>query len=284
MTDTDSSNPYDASFQLRERHPDFQRYLDQNDTLSAALRSEYELVPDVPYGDHPLQTIDWFPAAQPRSPVFVFIHGGYWKSLDKRSYHFTARPFLENGYAAAHINYRLAPEVTMADIVADVTTALEAIHEQSAQHNGDPAAFSVSGHSAGGHLVLMGLLQLISAKSPVADSIQKALSISGLFDLEPIRLSYLSADLRFDEATARQFSPINIQSINTQAKIVFAVGTGETDQFIKQSRDMADRLNALGHPSQYLTLNGMNHYEIVHELARKDSVLTQTILDPSIFD
>ena len=114
---------------------------------------------DVPYGAGPLETLDVFPASMPRSaktaaPVMVFVHGGYWRSLDKADHSFVAPAFTRQGVCVVVINYALCPAVTVSDICLQTAQALAWVWRNIAQHGGDPSRVTVVGHSAGGHLAL----------------------------------------------------------------------------------------------------------------------------------
>ncbi len=279
MSDTTSSNPFDSDFKLRERHPNFQDYFDKNDSLSEVTRKAFSHNLDVPYGPHALNTIDIFPASNKKGPVFVFIHGGFWRSLDKRSYHFTARPFLENGCAAAHINYRLAPEATMSEIVDDVTEALHWIHQNALEFNGNPNNLHIAGHSAGGHLALAAAIEMEAKGDPVAASLKSTLCISGLFDLDPIRNSYLKEELDFDDATVLNYSPLRREELRCSAPTTFVVGGDETNEFLRQSKAMHDQLISTNQPSSHLVLPGLNHFDIVYELAQSNGLIAKAVFN-----
>lgn len=278
MSHTNSANLFDSDFNLRERHPNFQDYFDRNESLSEETRRAFPHNLDLPYGSHALQSIDTVPAPKKDSPIFVFIHGGYWKSLDKRSYHFTARPFLENDCAAAHINYRLSPEVSMVEIMSDVIEALHWIHHNASNLNGDPNAMHIAGHSAGGHLALATTIEMKANHDPVADCLKSILCISGLFDLNPVRKSYLNAELNFDDSTVLDYSPLKRQELNINPPVSFAVGGKETNEFLRQSEAMHNRMSAANCPSSHLIVPSLNHFDIVYELAAQEGSIAKLAL------
>lgn len=284
MTKIAYAENYDDAFNLRKRHPNFQEYFDRDASLSRDVLNERDPQLNIPYGEHPLQTIDFFPAVNAKAPVFVFVHGGYWKSLDKDQYHFTVTPFLDSGYAAALINYRLAPEVTMDAIVADIVCALKWIHANAPRHNGDPNSIYLSGHSAGGHLAVMSAIELYQANHPASQSIKRTLSISGLFDLEPIRRSYLNAELKFDHRIVDLYSPARLAPLKAPGTTIFAVGNGETDEFILQSRSASDHFKSQGASSRCIVVPDRNHYDIVYDLADSGSAIAQSLLAKSTSD
>ncbi len=284
VTDSNSPDLYDYDFKLRERHPNFQDYFDRNEALSEETREAYPHKFDQSYGSHSLQTIDVVPAPQKDAPVFVFIHGGFWKSLDKRPYHFTARPFLENGCAAAHINYRLAPNATMTEMVADITAALEWIRQNAPSFNGSSNNLNIAGLSAGGHLALTTTIEIEANSNPIAKSLKSVFCISGLFDLDPIRHSYLRDELKFDDATVNSFSPLRRENLVLNTPVFFAVGGDETDQFLGQSRNMHERLKAANTPSSHAVLPGLNHFDIVFEYSLPNGLIAKPALETILRD
>ena len=221
----------DAQLNLRACHPDFQRYLDVNETESATARARFACSLDESYGTDLLQSFDVFPAASENSPIFVFIHGGYWRGLDKASYRFTAEIFVANGMTACVLNYRLLPAVKLESVIADIQQALRIIRQRAARYNVDADRIILCGHSAGGHLAL--IAPLLDAE--LREAIRGICSISGLFDLEPIRNSYLNHVLRLDADTVAQFSPIDLDLSTITCPVSVAVGLAESELFIQQS-------------------------------------------------
>ncbi len=274
-----SSHTFDDQFDLRSRHSDFQQYFDRNDSLSAEAVDALPCQLDIPYGNHPLQTVDYFPAKRGNAPIVIFIHGGYWRALDKRNYRFIALPFIDENCAVCSINYRLAPEIGLETIVDDVIKALHSIRKHATAINGNPNNLFVTGHSAGGHLALMSAMLLQRDNNPLLPSIRGILSLSGLFDLNPIRKSFLNETLNLDEPTATRFSPILNETFSIDIPLRFAVGGGETDEFIRQSKAIDVRMTANGNNSQFEILPDLNHFDIVYEFGKLDGVLTKQLLE-----
>ena len=267
----------DAQYNLRVRHPDFQEHFDWFDRESAATREEMECRADVAYGDTAQQTLDVFPAAAPNSPVQVFIHGGYWQGGDKSSFSFPARSFVPAGGAFVSINYELAPNAGMDQIVGQCQRAMAWCHANAASFNGDVERIFISGHSAGGHLTaMMAGTDWTAVDGMPEKPIQGGSAISGLFDLEPVRLCYLNEVLGMDAPTARRNSPL----LNIPKKgipLIAAVGGAETDEFRRQNGMLATAWRARGFPCEEVTLPNLNHFEIMRELNDPDSRLSQAI-------
>lgn len=267
----------DAQYNLRARHPDFQSYFDGYEEASGRTRAALECRLDVSYGDTPLQAVDVYPARAPGAPVLVFIHGGYWQGLDKRQFGFPAGPAVQAGAAVVSVNYDLAPAVTMDQIVEQCRRAVAWCAANAADFNGDPQRLHVAGHSAGGHLTLMMVLTDWTAQRLPADLVKGACAISGLYDLEPVRLSYLNEVLHMDVETARRNSPLYHLG-RRGPPIIAAVGADETDEFRRQNGMLATALRARGVHCEELTLPGLHHFNIVQALDDPQSPLTRALL------
>jgi arylformamidase len=268
----------DAQYNLRARHPDFQDFFDAYERESERVRGALDCRLDVAYGDTPLQALDVFPARAPGAPVQVFIHGGYWQFLDKRHFRYPAQPFVEAGAAFVTVNYDLAPAVTLDQIVAQCRQALAWCHANAASFNGDPERIFLTGHSAGGHLTLMLAITDWAAQGALpAHVIKGACAISGLFDLEPVRLCYLNAMLGLDTEGARRNSPL-FHLGKRGPPLIAAVGAAETEEFRRQNGMLCTAWRARGLHCDELKLPDRHHFDIVQELARADSPLTHAIL------
>lgn len=268
----------DAQYNLRERVLDFQDYLDRWAAESRRVRESLECRLDVAYGDAPGQTLDVFPATGTGAPVHVFIHGGYWRALDKEDFSFVAEPLVAAGAGVLVINYALAPSVRVGEIVRQVHEAIGWSHRHAAEFGGDGERLYVSGHSAGGHLTAMAMTHDWSGAAGVpADVIKGGCAISGLFDLEPLRRTYLNEDLQLDEASARENSPMQRIAAGA-APLVVAVGGVETDEFLRQSAEFAAAWEQKGNPCRQLEPAGLHHFSIMDPLTWGDGETCRAIL------
>jgi arylformamidase len=166
---------------------------------SAAVRRRNNSHLDLAYGDGPRQRLDLFLAGIPKAPTLAFIHGGYWQMNDKESFGFLAEGPLAHGINFAVIEYTLAPAVRLGDIVREIRRAIQWLADHLGDYGADGNRLYVSGHSAGGQLTAM------SIALPI---VRGGLAISGIYDLEPIRLNYLNEKLRLDPAEAERNSPV----------------------------------------------------------------------------
>jgi acetyl esterase/lipase len=215
---------------------------------------------DVRYGDGPRQRLDVFRCGAPAAPTLVYIHGGYWQMNDKEPYAFLGEGVLAAGFNLVLVEYTLAPAARLDQIVAEIRAAVAWVIDHAKQLDGDPARVFVTGHSAGGHLTAMAM-----DDARVAGGI----AISGLFDLEPIRLNYLNEKLGLDAAEAARNSPLLHLPARASALIV-TVGLGELPELVRQSEDYARAWQRHGLPGQYLPIARHDHFSILEELARPE--------------
>jgi len=236
---------------------------------SDAVRAARQGLIDVPYGDGPRQRLDVFPCGRPGAPTLVYVHGGYWQMNDKEPYAFVAEGVLPAGFNLALVEYTLAPAARLDGIVAETRAAVAWTIEHAKDFGGDPTRVFVAGHSAGGHLTAMAM-----ADERVAGGV----AISGIFDLEPIRLNYLNEKLGLDRDEARRNSPI-LHLPARAAPLVVTVGLGELPELIRQSEDFAAARKARGLPGRYLPLAGHDHFSILEELARPDGKILGALVE-----
>jgi arylformamidase len=209
----------------------------------------------------------------------VFIHGGYWQGSDKSQFSYLAQGFIPAGITFAAVNYSLAPEVGMDEIVHQGRKALTWVWQHAEEFGYNSDRIFVSGHSAGGHLASL----LASTDWPNFDSglppdlIKGICAISGIYDLEPIRRCYLNAVLEMDEETSKRNSPIN-HLPELEIPMILSVGGLETEAFQRQSEEYAARLQSKRFPLEVVAMPGFHHYSVVDELANPASPLNQAVI------
>lgn len=258
--------------------PEHMDFLERWARESAHVRAQIPCVLDVAYGAGVGETLDVFLTSRPAHdggpvPVLVFIHGGYWRSLDKSDHSFIARPFTEAGFCVVVVNYALCPgtpeaPVTIPHILRQMEKALDWTWRSVGTYGGDPKRITVAGHSAGGHLAAMLLTSvwpLISAGLPDG-LVRNALSISGVHDLEPImHTPMFQSTLQLTEQQVLQYSPARLLEPPT-GQLFCAVGADESPEFLRQNQLMQDAWGSHFVPRS-VALPGLNHFSIVDALA-----------------
>jgi arylformamidase len=266
----------DAQYNLRAAVPEHLSYFARYEATSRELRARGRGRLDLPYGEGARQAIDLFLPEAPRAPLLVFIHGGYWQSRDRKDFSFVAEPWLGRGVAVALIGYELAPAVRMDAIVEQVRSALAWLYRHAGSHGCDPSRLFVAGHSAGGHLAAMTLATDWRRRGLPGDMIKGVCAISGIFDLEPIRLCYLNEVIGLEADEARRNSPIHLPLFGG-CPVTVAVGELETFAFHEQSRNYAARLEREGRPCALLVHPGVDHFGIVMSMIDGEAPIVAAI-------
>jgi arylformamidase len=234
---------------------------------------------DVRYGRGAKETLDlYLPSGRPRGTL-AFIHGGYWRSLDKAEHGFVAPTFVAEGIAVANVNYDLCPGVTVADIVAEIARAIAFLQREGARLGAPAAPLVIAGHSAGGHLAAMMHATAAADLGAETHPVRGAVSLSGVHDLEPLPLSSMNAELRLDAASARAVSPVR-RTPQTAAPLLLAVGANETGEFLRQTDLLWDawpqaRPKGMERP---LRVPDRHHFDVVMDYEDPESALTRATL------
>jgi arylformamidase len=234
---------------------------------SAKVRCGYAGHLDLAYGDTPRERLDLFLTANPKAPTLAFIHGGYWQMNDKENFAFFAEGLLPLGINLAVIEYTLAPAARLDRIAAEVRCSVQWLAAHLGEYGADSNRLYVAGHSAGGHLAAMAM--------PLAE-VRGGIAISGIFDLEPIKLNYLNEKLGLDTAEAERNSPLRHLPV-TAGELVVAYGTRELPELCRQSIEYARAWTERGLPGYLLPVDG-DHFTILDALARPEGVLTRALL------
>ncbi|MBC8024298.1 MAG: alpha/beta hydrolase [Burkholderiales bacterium] len=242
---------------------------------SAYVRQTLECETDVAYGPDARHRIDLFPAPNPRGTL-VFIHGGYWRSLDKSMFSWLAAPYGAAGIGVAMPNYRLAPAVRIDDIVEDAIAATNWLMLNGVKHRMATERVVLSGHSAGGHLTAALFATPWSQLRFDPARIVGGVPISGIADFEPIRRFSFNTDFRLDAAAVQRLD-LHTRAPTLDAPLVVAVGGWESSEFIRQSRLLADAWRA--HVRALLVLPGLNHFSVVDAFAERGQPLHDATLE-----
>jgi arylformamidase len=261
----------EAQYNNRARVPDHVRVFQRWEEASALVRRTSPAQLDIRFSAGDGGTLDVFPAAVPTpaagAPVLVFIHGGYWRSLDKSQHSFVAPSFNADGALVVVPNYALCPAVSIEDIALQTAAAVAWAWRHARDFGGDPSRLALVGHSAGGHLAAM-LLSCrwkdIDATLP-AQPLAGALSISGLYDLQPLRhVASVQADLQLSAASVARLSPAFFPRPKG-GRLYAAVGADESDEFLRQNRLIREVWGPTAVPVCE-TVPGKNHFTVLESL------------------
>jgi arylformamidase len=225
------------------------------DRRSAEMRARYGDHIDLRYGPRERNRIDFLKAAE-GGPTLVFIHGGYWQTRAKETFSLFAGGPMAHGINVALIGYTLAPDATLDEIVGEIHGGLDFLAAQLPALGGDPDRIVVSGWSAGGHLTSMALSH---------PQVRAGMAISGIYDLEPIRHSYLNVKLGLDEAMSRRNSPM-MQAGGAVKPLSLVVGSAELPLLRRQTADFARHRAKYGLPVTYEEITDANHFSIMDEM------------------
>jgi len=249
----------------RETVPEFMTHFDRFVKLSDETRAQLKPKIDVRFGDGPKETMDVFLSPDTGAPVHIFFHGGYWRSQDKKDYAFVARDLAAAGFTVICANYDLCPDVTVADITQQAVRCVKYVYQHVGEFNGDQDRISISGHSAGGQIVARlascDWEDILGDPNPFC----AVVPISGVFDLEPVRHTTMNDDIRLDEASAADNSPM-LDAVPLDVKMMAIVGGNESPEFVRQSDAYAAYCRRSGLTVPVYKAWGANHFTVLEEV------------------
>jgi arylformamidase len=241
---------------------------------SLATQKRLRHVSNIPYGPHPREVMDFYPAENTRGCV-IFIHGGYWLEFSKFETSFVAEGFVGQGLSVALLNYPLCPEVRIGDIRASCAKAFVQLYSK-VLNPAERKAVVVTGHSAGAYLAAAYLVENWAVKGLPANPIKGVVSLSGVFDLTPLMQTSLNRGLHIDGPQAKALNLIAASPL-VKSKLALAVGERESSEFHRQSSDLAKSWYGLN--PQILDLPRLNHFTTVANLATKGEVLNRLAVE-----
>jgi arylformamidase len=234
--------------------------------LSADMRARHGAHLDLPYGPRDRNRIDFLKVPASNAPTLLFIHGGYWQTRAKEFFTLFAAGPMAHGINVALIGYTLAPDATLEQIVAEVHTGIDYLARRLPEFGADARRLIASGWSAGGHLTAMAMMNPL---------IKGGVAISGIYDLEPIRHSYLNVKLGLDEAMSKRNSPMLLT--HAVKPMALVVGGAELPQLRRQTADFASHRARHGLPVIYEEIPSTNHFTIMDEMASPTGRITTLI-------
>jgi arylformamidase len=268
---------YEAEYNNRARvpeHPEiFARWTRDAELFRAEALKDGRAELGLNYGDTPRQTIDLFlPESGAEAPLAMFIHGGWWRSLDPSFYSHVARGPNARGVAVAIVGYDLCPNVSVADIIGQMRRACAYLWQRYGRR------MLVYGHSAGGHLAAAMVATdwpSLYPKAP-ADLVPAGYAVSGVFDLTPLIGISVNQDLRLDAATVRDVSPL-FWPVKSERIFDAVVGGLESNEFKRQSKSIAQAWGQSGASTRYEEITGTNHFTVIESLADAQSAMTARV-------
>jgi arylformamidase len=272
-------DPLDREYNPRVGVPDIAGLFGRWQQAAREARENLPAKLDLRYGPAAEETLDLFQApGPPDRPLLIFIHGGYWRALDKQDFSWIAPAYVAAGFSVAVLNYGLAPATPLLEIVEQMRRACIWLYRNAPDLEIDPLNIVCSGHSAGGHLAAMMLATdwtQIAPDLPIR-LLAGAVAVSGLFDLAPVaKAPFVRDDLKLDDALVRRLSP-TLLPLHNEVPLLLAVGALETAEFHHQSQLIASHWpRACRDP--LLDLAGCDHYTVCEALATPDSPLYQAV-------
>lgn len=266
---------YEKEYDNRGRVPEhleiFARWERETQAYRAKAR-DAEL--GISYGPSPRQILDLFPAGDGNGPLAMFIHGGWWRTLDPSSFSQMAAGPNAHGITVAVVGYDLCPQVSIATIIDQMRAACLWLWRKRRQR------ILVYGHSAGGHLSACMAAQdwKSHAADAPADLVPSAYAISGVFDLAPLLQVSINQDLRLDAAEARRVSPLYWQ-VPAGRTLDAVVGGLESSEFLRQSQIIAEAWRQGMAQTRYEEVAGANHFTVIDPLGEPGSAMTQRVVE-----
>ena len=278
--DFTSQEEIDLEYNMAITVPDTKRWMEEIYVQeSANVRHELKCELDVRFGQTVDETVDVFPAKEPGAALLVFIHGGYWKWGSSKEFSLVARGPVAHGVTVVVTNYSLCPKVTIAEITRQSRAVIAWLHRKASKFNGDPSRIFVAGHSAGGQQV--GILVATDWHGEYSlpnDIIKGGIPISGIFDLHPLRYSYLQPKLLLTHEVILQQSPyLNIPRSAPPLLVTF--GREESEEFHRQSTDYLEAWRANGLRGELLIQEAKHHFSAIEGLTDANSPLCKALID-----
>ena len=278
MTQFDRDPKLHHDYNARESVADFDEEFGKLLAISGQAQTDVAHQKNIVFDPESGSALDLYPAGK-NTPVFVWIHGGYWRMGDKEGNAFAAPGLVANGISVAIIDYSLAPAVNLEQIVHEVRTAIGFLYREGPGMGLDTRKIHVGGSSAGGHLTGAVLADGWRPDYGLpSDMIGAALALSGIYDLEPLLYTYVNEWMDMDMGTVAALSPIRYIPDATDAHLVLSVGGTERDGFLQETANYRKAWEAKGHKITPVDMPTHNHFDITGTLADPDARLVQATL------
>lgn len=275
-----TSDEIRRQFDMRVAVPTGQDYGARYWERSEAARNRLKAVRDLRYGPGQRQMLDIFPAEQPNAPLAMFWHGGGWRYQSKDHFSYVAEPLVVAGVTAVLVGYDLHPDVTLRRMMAEACEAIAWTVRNAGLYGGDPARITVCGHSAGAQLCGMALAHNFARDGLPRSPVRAALLISGSYDMEPHSRHerYLDMGLA-DGELVHDASPASNPPLNTNLRLVIAVGANETAGYIAQAESFCRKCASRGHDARVLLSSEDHHFSVIERLGESQHEMTRTLIE-----
>jgi arylformamidase len=270
----------DAAYDQAAWAPNREQLLRRHGAQSDAVRARLGAPLRYAYGPTPVESLDVFVTPIVGAPINVLIHGGAWRAGLARNYAYVAELFVRAGAHLVVPDFAPVQDVggSLMRMAEQVRRAVAWVYRNARRFGGDPARLYVSGHSSGGHLAGVILTTDWRELDLPADVVKGGLCSSGMYDLEPVRLSARSSYVKFTDEMEEALSPQrHLDRLN--APVIVSHGTLESPEFQRQARDFAAAVEAAGKPVELLVGDDYNHFEIFETLATPYGLLGRAVLE-----
>lgn len=247
------------------------RYVERSLEARTTLRCEL----DVAFGPTRDETLDIFPADRPDAPVFVFLHGGYWRANTSKEFSCVALGLQPAGITTVVVNYSLCPKVSLDEVTRQARAAVAWVLRHIGAHGGDARRVALGGHSAGAHLTAMCLQTPWAEEYGLArDPLAAAVLVSGIYDLRPLRYSYLQPQIQLDEGLVQRNSPLfAVRPCATPTLVTW--GEAESPEFARQSAEFHAVWLGAGNRGELTAQAGAHHFSAIHGFEQAASPLAR---------
>jgi arylformamidase len=281
----------DVQYNSRGTVPDFALYTREYAERTRAAKADLVHAHNLRYGEGADEVLDIYPASlsgasdAPGAPLLVFFHGGDWRALSKEDSGFAAPAFVAAGVSLVVPDFSLVPDTTIPAMGGQARRVIAWLHASAGAHGGDAARIHIAGHSSGANLVGQVLMTDWEKDFGLpADIIKSACFMSGLGDLEPVRLSFRNENLRLTPETVERVSLLRSgDRIKSRCPMLVAVGEKETEDYRRQSGEVAAYWRGQGNAVELFELAGRNHFDAVLEWADRQSALFRAQLARMLF-
>lgn len=269
---------WESQFNPRRAVPEAEEFVAKSKIKSDQAHQKFVDIEQLRYGQGPLANLNLRRSSHPGQPLFVFIHGGYWRGRDKDDFGYVFNALEPSNANVVILNYDLCPKVTVRQISTQIKEALLWLHAQAESLGFDSDRIFVAGHSAGAHLIAMVLAQGSAEFSLPDGLIRKAYLISGIYELSPVLKISVNQEIRLKPEEVEPLSPIKFPgSRKTVYDII--VGGAEPQGWIEQSVRFAEHLENQNVPSNLTILPQRHHYSILQDMETPDGILAARFIN-----